>query len=135
MIVRKKEKKKEFSPFSSMFSSRPKTKRRRPRRRAKTLAFCIISIITDDICLKHGVSVHYTKSNPYLQGRQFKMHFFPELCPFFDLTILSSIKHPTAECWHPHAVLLLTLFQTTKSKSLQTTISNVIKVVEGSTNG
>ena len=35
--------------------------------------------------------------------------FFSELCPLFDLDILSSIKHPTAERWHPHAVLLLTI--------------------------
>ena len=31
---------------------------------------------------------------------------FSELCPFFDLDFISSIKHPTAERWHPHAVLL-----------------------------
>ena len=32
---------------------------------------------------------------------------FSELCPFFDLDFLSSIKHPTAERWHPHVMLLL----------------------------
>ena len=37
------------------------------------------------------------------------MHFFffSELCSFFDLDFLSSIKHPTAERWHQYAVLLL----------------------------
>ena len=50
--------------------------------------------------------VHYPKSNPYSQDRPFKMPFFSELCPFFDFDILSSIKHPTAERWPPHAVLL-----------------------------
>ena len=33
------------------------------------------------------------------------MHF-AELCPFFKLEFLSSIKHPTTERWHQHAVLL-----------------------------
>ena len=32
--------------------------------------------------------------------------FFSELCPFFDLDFLSSIKNPTAEHLHLHAVLL-----------------------------
>ena len=32
--------------------------------------------------------------------------FFKELCPFFNLDFLSSIKHPAAERWHLHAVLL-----------------------------
>ena len=30
--------------------------------------------------------------------------FFFRIMPFFD--ILSSLKHPTAECWHWHTVLL-----------------------------
>ena len=43
---------------------------------------------------------------------------FSELCPIFDFDFLSSIKHPdflssikhpTAECWHPYAVLLLSV--------------------------
>ena len=29
---------------------------------------------------------------------------------FFDLDFLSSMKHPTAERWHRHAVLLLTIY-------------------------
>ena len=66
-------------------------------------------VSTKAIYLNLGVFVHYPKSNPYYQGRQFRMIFFSELCPLFDLDILSSIKHPTAERWHPHAVLLLTI--------------------------
>ena len=51
-----------------------------------TLAFCNTPVINQDIDLKLGVCVHYPKSNPYYQGRQFKMDFF-FLCncaPFFD---------------------------------------------------
>ena len=33
-----------------------------------------------------------------------------ELCPFFDLHFLSSIKHSTMEHWRPHAVLLFSIF-------------------------
>ena len=65
--------------------------RRRPH--AKTLTFCNISVITEDIYLKLGIC-KYSKSNPYYQGRQF--NFFSELCPFFHLNILCSIKHLTA---------------------------------------
>ena len=32
--------------------------------------------------------------------------FCPESFSFFNLNFLSSIKHPTAKCWHPHAVPL-----------------------------
>ena len=74
----------------------------RPR---KTLTFCNISVITEDIYLILGVCVHCPKSNPYYQGRQFKMHFFQDYAPF-QLRLLSSIKHPTAMRWHPHVVLL-----------------------------
>ena len=35
--------------------------------------------------------------------------FFPVLCPFCNFNVLSSIKHLTAECWHPHVVLLFFL--------------------------
>ena len=58
--------------------------------------FCNISFITQDIYLKLGVCVHYPKSNPCYQGRQFKIHFFTELYSFFIFDFLSSIKHPTA---------------------------------------
>ena len=44
--------------------------------------FCNISVITEDIDLKLGVSVYYPKSNPYSQGRQFKMHFVRIMPPF-----------------------------------------------------
>ena len=42
---------------------------------AKTLTFCNISAITEDIYLKLGIFVHHPK-NSYYQGRQFEMHFF-----------------------------------------------------------
>ena len=72
--------------------------------------FFNIPVITEDIYLKLGVCVHYPESNPYYQGRQFKMHFFflQNNSPFFSLDFLFSIKHPTAERWHQHAVLLFT---------------------------
>ena len=34
---------------------------------AKTVTFCNISVITEDVYLKLGVCVHYPKSNPYYQ--------------------------------------------------------------------
>ena len=40
------------------------------------LTFCNISIITEDNYLKLGKCVHYPKSNPYYQGRQFKIFLF-----------------------------------------------------------
>ena len=76
---------------------------------AKTLTFCYISVNTKDIYLDPGVCVHYPKSNPYYQGRQFKMHFFfffQNYASFFDFDFLSSIKQttppppPPAECLH-----------------------------------
>ena len=73
----------------------------------KSVTFCNIFVITEDNYLKHRVCVHCPKSELYYQGRQFKMFFFPELCSFFHLDILSSIKHLTAEHWHPHVMLLL----------------------------
>ena len=41
-----------------------------------------ISVITEDIHSKLRVCVPYPKSNPYYQGRQFKMHFFQNYAPF-----------------------------------------------------
>ena len=48
-----------------------------------------------------ALECHDQKGNLYYQGRQFKMFFFSpsELCPFFYLNFLYSIKHPTAKCW------------------------------------
>ena len=52
--------------------------------------------------LKFGLCVQDSKSSPcYTIQNEF---FFSELCPFFDLNFLSSIKHPTAKRWHLHAV-------------------------------
>ena len=71
------------------------------------LTFCNISVITEDVYLKLGVCVQYPKSNPCYQGRQFKMpFFFQNYAPFFNLDLLSTIKHLTVEYWHPHVVLL-----------------------------
>ena len=67
----------------------------------------VLILLLLKIYLKIWIYVHYPKSNPYYQGRQFKLHFFPELCPLYNLD-LSSIKHPKAEHWHPHAVFLFT---------------------------
>ena len=66
----------------------------RPR---KTLTFCNISVITEDIYLILGVCVHCPKSNPYYQGRQFKMHFFQDYAPFqLRLFILYQAPHSYA---------------------------------------
>ena len=50
---------------------------------AKTLTFCNISVVTEDIYLKLGVCVHYPKSNLYYQGRQFKMYLY-RIMPLFS---------------------------------------------------
>ena len=69
---------------------------------AKTVTFCNISVISEDIYWKLGVCVHCQKSDPYCQGRQFKMLFlFQNYTPFSSLDFLSSIKHLTAEPWQP----------------------------------
>ena len=47
----------------------------------KTVTFCNIFVITEDIYLQLEVCVHYSKSNPYYQGRQCKMHFFQNYAP------------------------------------------------------
>ena len=54
---------------------------------------CNISVITEGIYLKRGLYVHYPKSNPYYQGRQFKMLFFFRIMPPLDFDFLSLIKH------------------------------------------
>ena len=40
---------------------------------------------------------------------------FKNYAPFFDLDFLSPIKHPTAECWHPHALFLFLFLFYSKS--------------------
>ena len=50
----------------------------------KTSTFCNISVITVDIDLKLRVCVYYPKSNPYYQGRRFKMHL-SRIMPLFRL--------------------------------------------------
>ena len=61
------------------------------------LTFCNTSHITEGIYLPLRICVLYTKSNPYYQGKQFKIQFFSVLGPFFDLDFLTCIKHPIAE--------------------------------------
>ena len=36
--------------------------------------------------------------------------FFSRISPFFNLDFLSSVKHPTAKCWHLYALLLVFFF-------------------------
>ena len=43
--------------------------RRGRRCRAKTLTFCNMTLITEDIYLKIEVCIHYLNSNPNYQGR------------------------------------------------------------------
>ena len=79
------------------------------RRRAKTVAFCNISVFSEDIYLKLRICVHYPKSNPYYQGRQFNF-FLQNYAPFSTYNLLSTIKHPTDEPWHLNAALLFFFF-------------------------
>ena len=50
-----------------------------------------------------------SKKQSILSRETINYAFFLELCPYFDLDFLSSIKHPAAERWHPHAVRLFVL--------------------------
>ena len=59
--------------------------------RVKTLTFCNISVISEDIYLKLKLCVHYPKSNPYYQGKQFI--FFLRTMPLFPLIILYQAVH------------------------------------------
>ena len=72
------------------------------------MTFCntCISVITEDIYLKLVCVYTIQRVIHTLKTDHSKCLFFSELCPFFDFDILSSIKHPTAERWPPHAVLL-----------------------------
>ena len=55
--------------------------------------------------------------------------FFWEFGPFFDLDFLSSITHPTAERWHPRAVLLCVFFFCCCFFSSLNLILNILKRV------
>ena len=48
-----------------------------------------------------------SKEQSILSRERIQNAFFLELCPFLDSNFFFSIKHPTAERWHPHAVLFL----------------------------
>ena len=74
---------------------------------AKTLTFCNISVIVENIFLKREVYVHYPKSNPYDQARQFKMHFFSELCPLFRFILFNPLSSTRKRCsclWYSSSV-------------------------------
>ena len=54
----------------------------------------VISLITEAIYLKLGICAHFPKSNPYYQGKLFKMHFFFNYAPFSTrLCILYQASH------------------------------------------
>ena len=48
-----------------------------------------------------------SKEQSILSRETIQNAFLTELRPFFELEFLSSIKHPAAERWYAHAVLLL----------------------------
>ena len=55
------------------------------------------------------------------------MHFFSELCPFFFTfypDFLSSIKHPTAEDWHPRGTLVLANLSELSANALNLDVFN-----------
>ena len=74
-------------------------------------------LLTSNFSFSHNVFkrlVQQTFKNKGLFGKELRdtiqNAFFPESCPFFDLDFfLSSIKHPTAEFWYLHEVILLPL--------------------------
>ena len=85
---------------------------------SSSLTFCKISIITEDIYLKLGVSVHHPKRNPYYQGRQFKMHFFfQNYGPFSKIVFL---------------FLCFVLYQAPYSRALTPTCVALVKEVTSS---
>ena len=84
----------------------------------KTLTFCNISVITEDISFKRGLCVHYPKSNPSYQGKCKKAFFFSELCPFFRLRHFILNQAPDSQAWAPHAVLLLYIFVDVKVSAI-----------------
>ena len=58
--------------------------------------------------MKVGYVFTIQRATHTIKGDNSKCIFFiSELSPFFDYDLLFSIKHPTAERWHWHAVLLL----------------------------
>ena len=87
----------------------------------KTLTFCNISFITDDINMELGICVHYPKSNPYCQGRQFKM-YFSRIIPLFRHRLFifyqASYSRVLAPAFSAFVFLFLTLFSTLPNTNL-----------------
>ena len=71
-------------------------------RHSRTLTFCNISVITEDVYLKLKLCVHHPKSNPYCQGRQFKMHFYAPVWKDWGHIVL-----PSSVCLSVHQSLCL----------------------------
>ena len=59
-----------------------------------------------------------SKEQPILSKETIQNALFSESCTFFVFDILSSIKHPTAQDWHPYAVVVFSPFFTMFHKRL-----------------
>ena len=106
------------------------------------LAFCKISVITEDIYLKLGLCVHYQRSNPYYQGRQFKMHFFfSQIYALFQLKTFNPLSSTPQQsvgtcmlcsCLWTNNDLKLTAFFFLKycGKSMKPAASGLIVLIE-----
>ena len=73
----------------------------------------VISVNTEDFFLNLRVSVHYSKSNAYYQGRQFKMHFFFffQNSPFSTKTFYTLSSTPQRSiCIHMRCTSFIYLF-------------------------
>ena len=78
----------------------------------QNLTFCNISVITEDIYLKLWVCVHYPKSSPYYQGRQFKMLFFFRIMTLFPLRLFILYQAPhSRELAHACSALVSLILQ------------------------
>ena len=79
----------------------------------------VISLLLLKIFTRSFVYVFTIKRAILTIKWQFKLHFFFQNdAPFSTWDFLSSIKHPTAKLWHPHAVLLLHVCSTSLLKTL-----------------
>ena len=73
----------------------------RRRCRAKTVTFCNISVITEDIYLKLRVWVHFPVNNPYYQWRQFKKKKNIGIMPLFRITHFILYQAPHSQVLAP----------------------------------
>ena len=77
----------------------------------KSETFCNTSVITEDIYLKLGACVLYPNSNPYHQGRQFKMYFlFFRIIPLFRLRLFILYQEPHSRALAPACGALVSFF-------------------------